>query len=118
MGGRVPPHDLDAEAAVLSAVLLAAEAFDRVQEVLLPEHFYADAHRRIFEGVLDLHSANKPVDLVTVASRFGASVPPAGTLLSAAIAEARSAKASLFSTAPAISAKPVKRKPVRRAGAR
>ncbi|MFO0571538.1 MAG: replicative DNA helicase [Polyangiaceae bacterium] len=67
-GGRVPPHDLDAEAAVLSAVLLTAEAFDRVQEVLVPEHFYADAHRRIFEGVLELHAQSKPVDLVTVAS--------------------------------------------------
>ena len=31
--GRVPPHDLDAEAAVLSAVLLDADAFDRVQEI-------------------------------------------------------------------------------------
>jgi replicative DNA helicase len=67
MGGRVPPHDVDAEAAVLSATLLSAEAFDRVQEILSPEHFYADAHRRIFEAVLDLHSANKPVDLVSVA---------------------------------------------------
>jgi len=67
MGGRVPPHDLDAEGAVLSAVLLSAEAFDRVQEVLVPEHFYHDAHRRIFEAVLELHSQSKPVDLVSVA---------------------------------------------------
>ncbi len=66
-GGRVPPHDLDAEAAVLSAVLLTAEAFDRVQETLSPEHFYAEAHRRIFEAVLDLHGSGKQVDLVTVA---------------------------------------------------
>jgi replicative DNA helicase len=65
--GRVPPNDLDAEAAVLSATLLSAEAFDRVQEVLLPEHFYADANRRIFEAVLDLQSTGKPVDLVSVA---------------------------------------------------
>jgi replicative DNA helicase len=65
-GGRVPPHDLDAEAAVLSSVLLTSEAFDRVQEVLLPEHFYSEANRRIFEAVVDLQSASKPVDLVTV----------------------------------------------------
>jgi replicative DNA helicase len=65
--GRVPPNDLDAEAAVLSATLLTAEAFDRVQEVLLPEHFYADANRRIYEAVLELHSSGKPVDLVSVA---------------------------------------------------
>ena len=40
--GRVPPHDLDAEAAVLSAVMVDPNAFDRVQDFLLPEHFYRD----------------------------------------------------------------------------
>jgi len=39
--GRVPPHDLDAEAAVLSAVMLSSEAFDRVAEFLRPEYFYS-----------------------------------------------------------------------------
>jgi replicative DNA helicase len=67
VGGRVPPHDLDAEAAVLSAVLLSAEAFDQVQEILSPEHFYSEANRRIFEAVLDLASIGRPIDIVTVA---------------------------------------------------
>src|SRR5688572_29931846 len=68
-GGRVPPNELDAEAAVLSAVLLDADAFARVQEVLAPEHFYADANRRIYEAVLDLKSAaGQPVDIVSVAT--------------------------------------------------
>ena len=68
-GGRVPPHDLDAEAAVLSAVLLDADAFDRVQETLAPEHFYADANRRVYEAVLDLKSSiGQPVDIVSVAT--------------------------------------------------
>jgi len=65
--GRVPPSDLDAEAAVLSAILLDSDAFDAVQEVLQPMHFYADANRRVFEAVLDLQSASKPVDIVSVA---------------------------------------------------
>jgi replicative DNA helicase len=68
-GGRVPPHDLDAEAAVLSAILLDADAFDRVQETLAPEHFYADANRRVYEAVLDLKGAvGQPVDIVSVAN--------------------------------------------------
>ena len=67
MAGRVPPQDLDAEGAVLSAVLLASDAFDRVQEILLPEHFYSEANRRIFEAVLELQSSGRPVDLVSVA---------------------------------------------------
>ncbi|HEY2406651.1 MAG TPA: replicative DNA helicase [Polyangiaceae bacterium] len=67
VAGRVPPSDLDAEAAVLSATLLEAEAFDAVQEILLPEHFYADANRRIYEAIVDLHIASRPVDIVSVA---------------------------------------------------
>jgi replicative DNA helicase len=64
----VPPHDLDAEAAVLSAVMLAQEAFDRVAEFLRPEHFYSGANQRVFEAVVALQSASHPVDVVTVAS--------------------------------------------------
>ncbi|HWO14614.1 MAG TPA: replicative DNA helicase [Polyangiaceae bacterium] len=66
-GGRVPPHDLDAEAAVLSAVMLAQEAFDRVAEFLRPEHFYSGANQRVFEAVLALQSESRPVDVITVA---------------------------------------------------
>ena len=66
--GRVPPHDLDAEAAVLSSVLLAREAFDEVAEILKPEHFYADAHRRIYEAIFELERMQRAVDVVSVAS--------------------------------------------------
>ena len=66
--GRVPPHDLDAEAAVLSAVLLDPGAMDRVQEFLRPEHFYSEAHRRIFEAAIDLRGRGQPVDIVQVGS--------------------------------------------------
>jgi replicative DNA helicase len=63
----VPPHDLDAEAAVLSAIMLAQEAFDRVAEFLRPEHFYSGANQRVFEAVLALQNDSHPVDVITVA---------------------------------------------------
>jgi replicative DNA helicase len=66
VAGRVPPHDLDAEAAVLSAVMIDPFALDRVLEFLKPEHFYSEAHRRIFEATVELRSAGKPVDVVQV----------------------------------------------------
>jgi replicative DNA helicase len=66
--GRVPPHDLDAEAAVLSAILLSPQAFDEVQEFLKIEDFYSEANRRIYEAVLELQRTNTPVDVVSVAS--------------------------------------------------
>ena len=67
--GRVPPHDLDAEAAVLSAVLLTPDGFDRVQESLRAEYFYSDAHRKVFEAVYDIRGVRggSAIDAVVVA---------------------------------------------------
>lgn len=63
----VPPSDLDAEAAVISAVLLDTPAFDKVAGILTPEKFYSEAHRRIFEACEDLSANGKPLDVVQVA---------------------------------------------------
>ncbi|MEQ9323588.1 MAG: DnaB-like helicase N-terminal domain-containing protein, partial [Polyangiaceae bacterium] len=49
VAGRVPPHDLDAEAATLSACMLDRDALDSVLELLEPEHFYSEANARIYE---------------------------------------------------------------------
>jgi hypothetical protein len=66
--GRVPPHDLDAEAAVLSAVMIDPGALDRVNEFLRADNFYSEAHRRIFEAAVDLSATGRPVDVVQVAT--------------------------------------------------
>jgi replicative DNA helicase len=67
VAGRVPPHDLDAEACVLSACLLDRHSLDVVLEILKPEHFYSDANGKIFEAAQELSLASQPVDSVTVA---------------------------------------------------
>ena len=66
--GRIPPNDLDAEAAVLSAVLLSRESLDKVMPLLSPDHFYSEANRRIFEAFLDLHVSGRPIDILTTRS--------------------------------------------------
>lgn len=68
IAGRVPSHDLDAEAAVLSALMLDQTLLPLVADVLKPESFYADAHRLIFEAIGDLRAAGKVADLTTIAS--------------------------------------------------
>jgi replicative DNA helicase len=65
--GRVPPHDLEAEAAVLSACMLDPSAMDRITD-LKPEYFYSEAHRRIFEACFELKQAGHPVDVLQVQS--------------------------------------------------
>ena len=52
---------------MLSAILVEADALDRVLEILQPEHFYLEAHRRIYDACVALARASKPVDLITVA---------------------------------------------------
>jgi len=70
LAGIVPPHDLDAEAAVLSACMLRGDgaAVDEVSPLVAAEDFYSEAHRRIFEAIVDLAARGQPVDVVQVGS--------------------------------------------------
>ena len=64
---RIPPHNLDAERAVLGAILLEGrEALPRVVEVLRPSDFYTEAHRSIYQSMLRLFDRGEPVDLLTL----------------------------------------------------
>jgi len=67
-GDRVPPHDLGAESAVLSAVLLSRDVLDKVQPIVAADHFYSDANRKIFEAFVDLSANGRPIDILTVRS--------------------------------------------------
>lgn len=64
---RIPPHSLEAEQSVLGAMLLDKEAVAAAAEVLRGEDFYSDAHKEIFEAILDIYDNGTPVDLVTLA---------------------------------------------------
>jgi len=64
---RIPPHNLDAERAVLGAVLLEGrETLPRVIEVLRPSDFYTEAHRAIYQAMLALFDRGEPVDVLTL----------------------------------------------------
>jgi replicative DNA helicase len=64
---RIPPHNLDAERAVLGAVLLEGrETLPRVIEVLRPSDFYTEAHRAIYQAMQGLFDRGEPVDLLTL----------------------------------------------------
>lgn len=51
---RIPPQNLDAERGVLGSILLVNDTLDEVADSLSPDHFYLDAHRRIYQSILDL----------------------------------------------------------------
>ncbi len=62
----VPPHDLDAEKSVLGAILIDEDALVKIVELLKVEHFYKNAHARIYEAILNLYEKRQPIDLVTL----------------------------------------------------
>lgn len=64
---KVPPQNLEAEQAVLGAMMLEPEAGSSVFEMLQPEDFYRDNHRLIFSAIRDLFEKGDPIDLVSVA---------------------------------------------------
>src|SRR5256885_313331 len=68
---RIPPHNLDAERAVLGAVLLEGrEALPRVVEVLRPSDFYTEAHRAMYQTMLTLFDRGAPVDSLTLSEEL------------------------------------------------
>jgi replicative DNA helicase len=75
IAGKAPPHDQEAEAAVLSAILLTESSprqdrqhvLAEVAGFLRPEHFYAPANKAVFAAILALAADNQPIDTVTVA---------------------------------------------------
>jgi replicative DNA helicase len=67
---RVPPQSLDAEQSVLGGILLDNTALDRLAEVLQPEDFYREAHRKVFRGMRRLSERSEPVDLITLSEEL------------------------------------------------
>ncbi|MGE5472959.1 MAG: replicative DNA helicase [Ignavibacteriales bacterium] len=63
--GRIPPNSVEAEQSVLGALLVDNEAVPSVAEILKPEDFYRQDHKEIYEAVLDLFEAGKPIDIIS-----------------------------------------------------
>src|SRR3954465_1375173 len=70
---RTLPHNLEAERAVLGAILLHNDAFNLAAEVIDAHDFYRDAHRRIFDKMVTLAERNDAIDLVTLKEELGRS---------------------------------------------
>lgn len=68
--GRIPPHNIEAEQAVLGCMLLDAEVVPTVLELLKSEDFYREDHREIYEALGDLFEKAQAIDLITVSERL------------------------------------------------
>ncbi len=68
---RLPPQNLDAERGVLGSILLMNEAIDEVGETLKADHFYSDAHQKIYAAIQRLYENGvRGIDPVTLAEEM------------------------------------------------
>jgi replicative DNA helicase len=63
---KIPPQNIEAEQSVLGAILLDNEALHEAVELLTPDDFYRDTHRKIYQAMTELYTRNEPVDLITL----------------------------------------------------
>lgn len=68
--GKIPPQAVELEEAVLGALMLERDAATTVLDILKPESFYKDAHQKIYQSIIDLSMADKPIDLLTLADEL------------------------------------------------
>ncbi|MBG0811676.1 replicative DNA helicase [Methylosinus sp. H3A] len=83
---RTPPHNIEAEQALLGAILVNNDAFDRVSDFLRPDHFSEELHRRIFEVSSQIIRAGRVATVVTLKTHLGDVELPGGVTMQAYLA--------------------------------
>ena len=63
---KIPPQNIEAEQSVLGAILLDNDALHEAVELLQPDDFYRESHRKIYQAMTELYTRNEPVDLITL----------------------------------------------------
>ena len=64
--GKIPPQAVEVEEAVLGALMLERDAFEKIEQILTVESFYKEEHQKIFSTIESLAKRNKVIDLLTV----------------------------------------------------
>jgi len=67
---RIPPNNIEAEQSVLGAMLLDKEAISTATEFITGDDFYREAHKEIFEAIVDIYNRGEPVDLITLTEKL------------------------------------------------
>lgn len=67
---KIPPQNIEAEQSVLGGILIENEAINRVMEILAPEDFYRESHRKIYHALIELSERDEPADLITTTNEL------------------------------------------------
>lgn len=67
---RIPPQNLEAEQSVLGCLLIDKNAIFKTADQLRPDDFYAPAHEKIYETILELFEKHQPIDIISLTNRL------------------------------------------------
>jgi len=67
---KIPPHDIEAEQAVLGSMLIDRDAVLSVTEFIKAEDFYRDDNRAIYLSIVNLYAKSEPIDIITVKAQL------------------------------------------------
>ena len=65
---RIPPQQLEAEQAVLGSLMIDRDAVIKIADTLVPEDFYADKHRFVYDAMLTLYQRHDPIDILALSN--------------------------------------------------
>ena len=68
--GKVPPHDIEAEQAVIGSMLTDKDAVILAIEKLKPDAFYREDNKLIYSAILNLYNRAEPIDIITLKSEL------------------------------------------------
>lgn len=69
-GAKLPPQNTDAEASLLGAILIDADAIVKIADVVHHEDFYEERNQRIYEAIINLYEKHSPIDVLTLSDQL------------------------------------------------
>lgn len=67
---NILPHNTEAEASLLGAILIDSDAIVKVADLINPHDFYDERHARIYEAILNLYERHSPIDVLTLSDQL------------------------------------------------
>lgn len=67
---KTPPHNLESEQCVIGSIIVEEQTLVPVAEILDREDFYIDAHKVIYDSMIELGNERKPIDMITLTNRL------------------------------------------------
>lgn len=67
---KIPPHNIEAEEAVLGSLFIDPKSIIKIADLISPKDFYKESHRLVYEAILDLYNMREPIDILSLSNKL------------------------------------------------